>query len=71
MSLNTLLDGYKSAPEIWDEMHDGERIRHEYEQIVSALQALNTASLQQKEKLASELFIELASAGKQRDTIGT
>jgi uncharacterized circularly permuted ATP-grasp superfamily protein len=57
MSLDALLNQYKSAPETWDEMHDGEQVRSEYGKIVAALRELDTAALQQKEKLAGELFM--------------
>lgn len=57
MMQNTLLNHYATAPGIWDEMHDGNHVREVYSKIVAALQELDVPSLQQKERLASELFM--------------
>src|SRR5689334_6198620 len=57
MTQNKLLNQYATAPGIWDEMHDGTNVREVYGKIVTALQELDVTSLQQKERLASELFM--------------
>lgn len=58
MTLETLLSQYNhSAFGTWDEMHDGLSIRPQYHKIFSVLNDLDVASLQQKEKIASELFM--------------
>lgn len=57
MNLETLVNQYEHDPGIWDEMYDGNSIRHQYSKIMSVLNRLDTASLQQKEKLAGELFM--------------
>jgi uncharacterized circularly permuted ATP-grasp superfamily protein len=38
-------------------MHDGEGIRHQYDKIFSVLNDLDVTTLQQKEKIAAELFM--------------
>jgi uncharacterized circularly permuted ATP-grasp superfamily protein len=57
MNLETLVNQYEKASGIWDEMHDGESIRHQYDKIFSVLNNLDVPTLQQKEKIASELFM--------------
>ncbi len=42
---------------IWDEMSDEKKIRGHYEKVFEALQHLNISDLQQKEKIAGELFM--------------
>lgn len=48
---------YTSPPGIWDEMCDEKNIRTHYEKVFEALQQLNIAALQQKEKIAGDLFM--------------
>jgi uncharacterized circularly permuted ATP-grasp superfamily protein len=52
-----LLDLYERTPGFWDEMRLGSEFREPYQQVVHALKQLDVQSLQQKEKLASELFM--------------
>ena len=52
-----LLDIYKGHPGFWDEMRTGSEFREPYRNVVHALKLLDVQSLQQKEKLASELFM--------------
>ncbi len=42
---------------IWDEMSDEKKIRSHYGKVFEALQHLNISDLQQKEKIAGELFM--------------
>lgn len=48
---------YTCPPGIWDEMCDEKNIRSHYGKVFKALQQLNTSALQQKEKIASDLFM--------------
>ena len=57
MTLETLLSQYNYAAATWDEMHDGTTIRQQYQKIFSVFHHLDVASLQEKEKIASELFM--------------
>ena len=57
MNLETLLHQYDFLPGTWDEMYDGSSIRSQYGKIFSAIQQLDTTALQQKDRLASELFL--------------
>jgi uncharacterized circularly permuted ATP-grasp superfamily protein len=57
MNLESLVSQYEPATGIWDEMHDGENIRQEYDKIFSVLNDLDVTTLQQKEKIAAELFM--------------
>src|SRR5450755_3628769 len=52
-----LLDLYEGQPGFWDEMGTGPDFREPYRNVVQALRQLDIHSLQQKEKLASELFM--------------
>ncbi len=52
-----LLDLYAGTHGFWDEMREGKEFREPYRNVVNALKQLNVQSLQQKEKLASELFM--------------
>ena len=52
-----LLDLYEKTPGFWDEMRLGSEFREPYQQVAHALRQLDVQSLQQKEKLASELFM--------------
>src|SRR5215203_5973440 len=57
MALETLLNTYNTAPGTWDEMCNTAGIREQYQKMVQTLQQLDLATLQQKEKLAGELFM--------------
>ena len=52
-----LLDSYAGRPGFWDEMGTGPDFRDPYRNVIHALKQLDVHSLQQKEKLASELFM--------------
>ena len=52
-----LLDFYAGPQGFWDEMGEGPEFRDLYRNVVHALKQLDVHSLQQKEKLASELFM--------------
>jgi uncharacterized circularly permuted ATP-grasp superfamily protein len=52
-----LLDSYAGPQGFWDEMREGGDFRDLYRNVVHALKQLDVQSLQQKEKLASELFM--------------
>jgi uncharacterized circularly permuted ATP-grasp superfamily protein len=52
-----LLDYYEGRPGFWDEMREGSEFRDLYRNVVHAFKQLDVHSLQQKEKLASELFM--------------
>src|SRR5450631_3281295 len=52
-----LLDIYTGDPGFWDEMRIGSEFREPYRNVVHAFKQLDVHSLQQKEKLASELFM--------------
>lgn len=56
-NLQTLLDGYHCATGVWDEMWDSQQIRDHYSNVFNLLQQLDTATLQQKDRLAGELFL--------------
>jgi uncharacterized circularly permuted ATP-grasp superfamily protein len=53
----SFLDLYTGTPGFWDEMKAGGEFREPYRNVVHVLKQLNVQSLQQKEKLASELFM--------------
>ena len=57
MALDNLLKEYSNIPGVWDEMHYVTGIRLPYLKTIQALQHLNINALQQKEKLAGELFM--------------
>lgn len=57
MTGETLFQHYPAMPLIWDEMKDADRIRQPYHSIYEAIRKLNLPDLQQKDKLASELFM--------------
>jgi uncharacterized circularly permuted ATP-grasp superfamily protein len=57
MKLENVVNQYPQMPGIWDEMYDGKNIRDQYHKIVSVLNDLDVPSLQQKEKIAGELFM--------------
>jgi len=57
MAPESLIDLYAGSPGFWDEMGNGPDFREPYRNVVQALKELDVHSLQQKEKLASELFM--------------
>ncbi|MDR6341539.1 putative circularly permuted ATP-grasp superfamily protein [Filimonas zeae] len=57
MSLSALLQEYRCTNGIWDEMCDTGNIRDHYNKVFNALQKLDVGTLQQKDLLASELFM--------------
>jgi uncharacterized circularly permuted ATP-grasp superfamily protein len=57
MTGDALFKQYPVASHIWDEMKDAETIRQQYLTIYDAVSKLNLQDLQQKDKLASELFM--------------
>lgn len=48
---------YSSPPGTWDEMCDAKMIRSQYGKVFDVIQQLSTSTLQQKEKIAGELFM--------------
>src|SRR3954469_25856858 len=52
-----LLDQYNSAADIWDEMYDKQQIRDHYSKVFSSLEQFDVSALQQKDRLAGELFM--------------
>ncbi|QEH42890.1 circularly permuted type 2 ATP-grasp protein [Chitinophaga sp. XS-30] len=57
MSLTALLDEYSITDGIWDEMYDTRDIRHHYSKVFASLKQLELSALQEKDKLAGELFM--------------
>ena len=57
MRAEALLDNYIIPAGTWDEMIDSNSIRQQYQQIVQSLAQLDSSVLQQKDKLAGELFM--------------
>ncbi|UPK67903.1 circularly permuted type 2 ATP-grasp protein [Chitinophaga filiformis] len=57
MSLPTLLEQYDYATGIWDEMCDRQQIREQYSKVIATLKQFNISDLQQKDRLAGELFM--------------
>ncbi len=57
MALNTLLQQYGCPEGTWDEMCDAQTIREQYTKVFEVLQNLDADTLHQKDKLASELFM--------------
>jgi uncharacterized circularly permuted ATP-grasp superfamily protein len=57
MTSQTLLEQYEGSPGFWDEMKEGQSFRQIYNNVVQTLKQLDIPSLHQKEKLASELFM--------------
>ncbi len=53
----TLFQQYPVVPHIWDEMKNSDSIRQQYHTIFDAVSKLSLSDLQQKDKLASELFM--------------
>jgi uncharacterized circularly permuted ATP-grasp superfamily protein len=57
MSLPSLLEQYNPATGIWDEMWDRQQIREQYDKVIATLNQFNISDLQQKDRLAGELFM--------------
>lgn len=57
MSCDELLKNYFLYPGVWDEMNNAEGTRVQYDKVVEALQQFDVAALQQKDRIASELFM--------------
>jgi uncharacterized circularly permuted ATP-grasp superfamily protein len=57
MDAQGIIDYYKGSLGFWDEMGNSPDFREPYKNVIHALKQLDVQSLQQKEKLASELFM--------------
>jgi len=57
MALNNLMEQYGCPEGIWDEMCDAQKIRDQYSKVFAVLQNLDVDALHQKDRLASELFM--------------
>lgn len=57
MDTQALLQQYSLTEGIFDEMGNSSGIRNQYQKVVDALQQFNVAALQQKDRLAGELFM--------------
>ena len=57
MTGQQLFDEYKTYPGTWDEMCSGHTIRSQYSQVFNDISQLPNETLHQKDKLASELFM--------------
>ncbi len=57
MSLDTLIQEYKTTSGIFDEMWNAQNVREPYSKVLSALQHLDLSALHQKDRLAGELFM--------------
>lgn len=57
MTGDILFKEYPVKPHIWDEMKNADQIRQQYHTIYETISKLNLQELQQKDKLASELFM--------------
>lgn len=57
MDTGALLQNYQLPNGIWDEMAGSNGVREQYAKVVQALQQFNVADLQQKDRLAGELFM--------------
>ncbi len=57
MSCEELLKQYFLYPGVWDEMSNPDGIRSQYLKVAQALQQFDVAALQQKDRIASELFM--------------
>jgi uncharacterized circularly permuted ATP-grasp superfamily protein len=51
------LDQYNAAAGIWDEMYDQKQIRDQYSKVFTSLEQFDVSALQQKDRLAGELFM--------------
>lgn len=57
MGIDTLLQEYRCPEGIWDEMCGAQQIREHYSRMFSSLSELDLTALLQKDKLATELFM--------------
>ncbi len=57
MSCEDLLKQYFLYPGVWDEMNNNNSIRSQYQKVVDALQHFDVTALQQKDRIAEELFM--------------
>ncbi|HVF98064.1 MAG TPA: circularly permuted type 2 ATP-grasp protein [Flavisolibacter sp.] len=57
MNVETLLQQYSSPEGIWDEMADGSNVRTHYKKIFETFNRLEIPEMEQKERIASELFM--------------
>ncbi len=58
MSCEELLNNYFLNPGVWDEMSNADGvIRAQYGKVAEALQQFDVSTLQQKDRIASELFM--------------
>ena len=57
MNCEDLLRQYSSYPGVWDEMCDNGQIRNHYQLVSEAVKQVDVATLQQKDRIASELFM--------------
>lgn len=57
MTGKELIEAYRAYPATWDEMCDGQSIRNQYTRVFDAIRQMPVDLLQQKEKLANELFM--------------
>jgi uncharacterized circularly permuted ATP-grasp superfamily protein len=57
MDLKEVLNHYQNNPGTWDEMFNGQGTRATYQGVMDMLRDMDVPSLQQKEKVASELFM--------------
>ncbi len=57
MNIESFLQEYECGDGIWDEMCDQQQIRSHYSKVFESLQLLQTGDLQQKDRLAAELFM--------------
>ena len=57
MTGRQLFDEYKTYPGTWDEMCFDQNIRPQYQQVFNDISQLPDETLQQKDKLAGELFM--------------
>src|SRR5215217_6347475 len=53
----TFFQAYAPIAGVWDEMLEGDAVRPPFRKIIQILGQLDTAALQQKDKLAGELFM--------------
>jgi len=57
MSCKELLNNYSLYPGVWDEMSNANGIRAQYCKVAEALQQFDVTALHQKDRIASELFM--------------
>src|ERR1700709_2710118 len=52
-----LFTTYPNDPTVWDEMHDEDRVREQYQKVFEFLQNIPADELNKKEELAKRLFM--------------